>query len=595
MFKMTRLFLLCCLGLFGVAFADDSISASMQPFQVKVEPQNHSYIWVKFNIDNGYHLYQSKIKIVSTDKSSVKLGAAVMPDPITLPNVDPDKTNVYENKFAIQVPINDYANGQLDIQVNYQGCKGASLCLPEQVLNQSINLTTGLVIGSDKAKPTTPLISQDVKPDDLLSVSASSEQIAKFFGNSVFLVIAGFFALGLLIAFTPCVFPLLPILITVIAGKNISHKRSFVLAFSYILGGAVLYAAAGVVAASVGQSISVWFQTWWVSAILAVLFIIFALSLFGLFEIQLPAVIQQRLNNSVNKTSGGSIVGAFIIGGLSNLILSPCVTAPLAGALIYISTTGNQILGGVALFALGLGSGVPLLIIAVFGKKLLPKSGSWMLITKQVLGLIMLAMAGYMISKIFIGFDDVIVIIWSAISIIKLGRNIKVLNNPKIAKIAVSFVLIVAVGVYKYTSDIKMRAVDEKFISVTTVAEFDQQLALAKERHQPVILDFYANWCSACKELDLRTFSNQQVQDKFKQYAMIRVDVTRNSSDIQALQNRYGIFALPTILMISPDGTEVSNLHTYGFIPSNEFLAKLEQFDQSNAALQCGVNQTIKC
>lgn len=590
MFKIVRIFIINIL-LIGFAYADSSL-VGFQAFQVKIEPQNHEYVWVKFTIEAEYHLYQSKIKISSTDDSRVKLGSPVFPDPIVLPSAEADKTNVYEKQVSIQVPITEYADGNLQIKVNYQGCKGSTLCLPEQQIVESINLATGVVTGQDSIQNTT-LAKDDTT--QLLSSTATTEQIASYFAKSSFLVVISFFALGLLIAFTPCVFPLLPILITVIAGKNISHKRSFMLAFSYILGGAFVYAIAGIIAASLGHSISVWFQTWWVSVILAVLFAIFALSMFGLFDIKLPVAIQQKLNSSVNNAQGGSIIGSFVIGGLSNLILSPCVTAPLAGALVYISTTGNQLLGGLALFALGFGSGIPLLIIAVFGKKLLPKSGSWMLITKQVLGLIMLGMTGYMISKVISGYDDVIAIIWSSITIVMLGSNIKQLNNPKIAKFAVGLVVLIAIGAYKYTSDQKMKLVDEKFISVTTVSALDEQLAIAKSKNQPIILDFYANWCSACKELDLRTFSNPDVQNHFAKYSMIRVDVTYNSNDVQIMQNRYGIFALPSLIMLNPDGSIVKNLQTYGFITSNDLLNKLHEFDQLNNVLRCGNNQLAKC
>ncbi len=570
MLKFIKLIVLNLL-LIACSYADNSLAA-FQAFQVKVESQNQNYMWVKFTIAQDYHLYQNKIKLIALDDSSVKLGKPVFPDPLIIATPESNSVSIYEKQLDIQLPISNYGNGNLHIKINYQGCKGTTLCLPEQQLIESINLTTGTILSDADTNQTQP-------SNELLSSSATTTQIANYFGQSSIWVIISFFALGLLIAFTPCVFPLLPILITVIAGKNISAKRSFILAFSYILGGGVIYALAGVLAASLGHSVSAWFQTWWVSAILALLFTLFALSLFGLFEIRLPHVIQQKLNNSVSSAKGGSIIGSFIIGGLSNLILSPCVTAPLAGALVYISTTGNQLLGGLALFALGFGSGIPLLIIAVFGKKLLPKTGSWMQITKQVLGLIMLGMTAYMISKIISGFDDLIVIIWISISLIILGTNIKRLKNPKIAKLGVGFVLILAIGSYKYTSLQKEQLVHDNFINVTSTTELDQQLAIAKSQKQAVILDFYANWCSACKEMDLRTFSNQTIQEKFNKYRMIRIDVTHNTSDIKAIQNRFGIFALPSLIMLNQDGTIAKDLQTYGFVNSSELLSKLAQFE----------------
>ncbi|RTK98094.1 MAG: protein-disulfide reductase DsbD [Proteobacteria bacterium] len=571
------------LGLLFIAQAcamDSLVDA--QAFALKIESQNHNYMWVKFNIADGYHLYQSKIKIVSAEDSDVKLGVPVLPDAKIVPNDDHNLTAIYENSVAIQVPIIDYASGKLTLDINYQGCKGNSLCLPEQHQHEKIDLNSGVV--SNTASPVTnPMVNDNVS----VSITDSGYN---YFMQSSWLVIVSFFSLGLLIAFTPCVFPLLPVLIGIVAGNNISTKRSFILALSYILGGAVVYAIAGVLAAVIGHSVSAWFQGVWISVFLALLFAIFALSLFGWFELRIPVVIQQRLNNSVNNKRSGSILGSFIIGGLSNLILSPCVTAPLAGALVYISTTGDKLLGGFALFALGFGSGIPLLIIAVFGKRFLPKSGNWMLVTKQMLGLIMLAMAAYMISKIVSGYDDLIIIIFTSISLIILGGNIDKLRQPKVAKILIGIVVLTALGLYKYRSDQTMHLVDEQFVTVTTVSELEQKLHEAQLKHQPVILDFYANWCSACKELDLRTFSDPAIQNHFRKYAMIRVNVTQNTPDIQIMQQRYGIFALPTLLMLDSSGRPIQNLQTYGFINRNELLPKLEQFEKVQQSLQCGTS-----
>lgn len=589
MLLVVRLFIIC-LSILGcnVANAENAFNG-LQPFHVKIESQNQSYFWVKFTIADDYHLYQSKINIVTNPDSAVTISEPELPDPIILPNVEASKSKIYEHELAIQVPISNYASGKLDLAISFQGCKGTTLCLPEQTINEKIDLTTGKSsIVADKPVDT----DKGVAPTEI-NLSSNTNDIASYFNNSIAVVIGSFFALGLLIAFTPCVFPLLPILITVIAGDNISQRRSLGLAFSYILGGAVVYAAAGVLAAAIGHSIAIWFQSWWISLILALLFATFALSMFGVFEIQLPAALQQRLNNSVNKTKGGSLIGSFIIGGLSNLILSPCVTAPLAGALVYISTTGNQVLGGFALFALGFGSGLPLLIIAVFGKKFLPKSGSWMLVTKQILGLIMLAMTGYMISKVLSGYDDVIVIIWSLIAVLMLGRHIKFFAHPRMSKIAVALVFFIAIVAYKHTSDLKMQDVDQHFTTVSTVSELDQQLLKARMNKMPVVLDYYANWCSACKEMDLRTFSNKDIQQHFSKYAMIRVDVTNNTADVQQMQERYSIIALPSLVLLDGNGNQIQQLKSYGFITSNELMNKFNSFDQIINTTHC--DQFAKC
>lgn len=401
----------------------------------------------------------------------------------------------------------------------------------------------------------------------------------KIIASQPLLTIGGFFVAGLLLAFTPCVFPLLPVLLALIAGKNISSRRSILLAASYVVGGAVIYAIAGIIVAQLGSSTLRWLQDWWVSLFLAGVFIFFAILLLGKFTIQLPTNIRNKLDKWVHHYTNGSVAGAFVAGGLAILILSPCVTPPLAGALVYIAATGNILLGGGALFALGIGSGIPLLLIAVFGKNILPQSGYWLNISKQLLALLMLGVAAYLISKIAYGYDEFIALCWIIVVLVVLGSNLNYFRKPWRARLSIAFLIALVILLNSYWDRQKIKQVDAKFIWVSTVSQLEQQLQQAKLQHKPVLLDFYASWCSACKELDIRTFSNPDVQNYFKAYAMIRVDVTNNNSEVQALQNRYGIFALPTMIILDQNNLPINGLQTYGFINSHDLLVKLQKIE----------------
>ncbi len=569
-----------------LAFAADYLP-SWQAFQVKLDSAGEkNALWVKFNIAPEYHLYQNKIKIQSASDSSVILGDPVWPDPLLIKSPDLGTFKVYEGKVAIRVPILKRGDGKLKAQINFQGCKGLDLCFPEQQVVQELDLdhpelaTNNTQAQLDASKTDEASAGEQSFWSKVFSGEVDSNTISALFAANQVLVIAGFFMLGLLIAFTPCVFPLLPVLIGVISGQNVSTKRSFSLALSYILGGALTYAVAGVVAAGLGYSLSSFLQASWLSITLSVLFFVFALSMFGAFNLQLPSSIQNKLNQVVNKRNQRSLLSAFIIGGVSNLILSPCVTAPLAGALIYISTTGDRVLGGSALFALGLGSGIPLLIIAVMGKKFLPKSGNWMIAVKYFLGYLMLLMAIYMLSKVVssnisnglltaLG----LALCWQLISA-WLTKIYQVrLQSVRLRAMGFIVASIAGASVMLFSPQ---ALVESRFQVVTSNSELQQALTQAEQQNKPVLLDYYASWCVACKEMDLRTFSDPAVAKLMDKYALIRIDVSKNSTEIQSLQQRYKVLAPPSIVFLDNKGTQLNNYNVTGFISSNQLISNLE-------------------
>ena len=586
-----------------LAFAADYLP-SWQAFQVKLDSAGEkNALWVKFNIAPEYHLYQNKIKIQSASDSSVVLGDPVWPDPVLMKSPDLGTFKVYEGKVAIRVPILKRGDGKLKAQINFQGCKGLDLCFPEQQVVQELDLDhPELAVNNTQAQMDTSKINDASTTEQsfwskVFSGEVDSNTISALFAANQVLVIAGFFMLGLLIAFTPCVFPLLPVLIGVISGQNVSTKRSFSLALSYILGGALTYAVAGVVAAGLGYSLSSFLQASWLSITLSVLFFVFALSMFGAFNLQLPSSIQNKLNQVVNKRNQRSLLSAFIIGGVSNLILSPCVTAPLAGALIYISTTGDRVLGGSALFALGLGSGIPLLIIAVMGKKFLPKSGNWMIAVKYFLGYLMLLMAIYMLSKVVssnisnglltaLG----LALCWQLISAWLTKIYQARLQSVRLRAMGFIAASIAGASVMLFSPH---ALVESRFQLVTSNSELQQALSQAQQQNKPVLLDYYASWCVACKEMDLRTFSDPAVAKLMDKYALIRIDVSKNSTEIQSLQQRYKVLAPPSIVFLDNKGTQLNNYNVTGFISSNQLISNLE--GASSGAGDCIASANKTC
>ena len=591
--------------LFVVKFASATDFLPLwQAFQVKVAPENHQIIWVKFDIAPEYHVYQDKINIVNLPNSGVKLGKPILPDPVILHSKDIGDFKVYENKLALEVPITSYGNGELKLQINYQGCKGLDLCFPEQKTTLMLDLNkpsqpAQIYTPTELNKPNTAINpTNKTSLAQLWNLNGSANAVSAFFSNSPLLVVCGFFILGLLIAFTPCVFPLFPILLGVISGAKINTRRSFILALSYILGGAVTYAIAGVIAAAIGFSFATALQADWISWVLAVVFMLFALSLFDLYSLQLPLNLQNKLNQMVGSRNNGSLFGAFMIGGVSNLILSPCVTAPLAGALIYISSSGNLALGGLALFALGFGSGIPLLVIAVFGKHWLPKSGNWMVVVKKLLGIVMLAMAFYVISKVLIeAAVSYLILIWILISCGVILPALLVHYSWKLKTISIGLINLLIIGFFIGSGKLSMSnhasSISQQFTVVTTPAELDLQLANAKKNNQPILLDYYAKWCLACKEMDIDTFTNPKVIDLLKNYHIIRVDVTANNSDTLQMQRQYQVIASPSLVFLRANGTQLSDYNVTGFINSHQLSMSLQAVLVKSSAVnqECGAKK----
>jgi thiol:disulfide interchange protein DsbD len=353
-------------------------------------------------------------------------------------------------------------------------------------------------------------------------------------------LLVSFFILGLAMALTPCVLPMLPIMSSVIFGsknerhRNVSKLRSSMLALSYVLGMAIMYSVAGMITAALGANIQVWLQNPWVLGAFALLLLALAASLFGFYELRLPQALHNKIDRIAGKQEGGSVVGAFMLGAISTLIASPCVTAPLAGVLAFIAQTGSIPLGGILLFVMALGMGLPLMLFAIGARGLLPKAGAWMTIVQRIFGVLLIGLAVWVASPIF--------------------TNSKTSSNETMHQLESGLV----------------------FQRVATSAQLEAVLIQAKQKRQPALLDFYADWCVTCKEMELLTFSDEKVKAALSTYLLIQVDVTKNTVEHQRILKQYALFGPPAILFFDANGEEKLSRRVIGFMKAERFLERLQ-------------------
>ncbi|NOS97254.1 MAG: protein-disulfide reductase DsbD, partial [Methylotenera sp.] len=436
--------------------------------------------------------------------------------------------------------------------------------------------------------------------------------------GNLWLVIAGFFAAGLLLSLTPCVLPMIPILSSIIVGSQSqavkpSKLHAFGLSVAYVLGMALSYTLAGIAAGLSGDLLSQSLQNAWVLGATALIFIALAFSMFGFYELKLPQSFEDKMLNTSNKLKGGHFLGVFVMGALSALIVSPCVAAPLAGALIYIGQTHNVLLGGVGLFALAIGMGMPLLLIGASAGSLLPKTGNWMNAVRNFFGVLMLGMAIWLISPVIPA--SIQLALWSALLIVTAVYHNALDNLPAHASSAAKLgkgtaVILLMVGValligalsgaksaFQPLSNFSVGTASQQksmpalnFTRVASIAELEQKLAQTKG--QPVMLDFYADWCVACKELEELTFSDPKVQQQLKNTTLLQVDVTANSEEDKALLKRFGLFGPPGIAFFNGHGKEMASLKTVGFQNADRFSATLSKRDSCIMAPQSNETTT---
>ena len=580
--------------LFSLAQAQEFLDPAVA-FKPTARALDAQTIEVGFEIAKGYYLYRDKFKF-AVEGDTVTLGTPVFPRGKEKIDENFGKVEVFYKNVAIRLPVQRNASGVLPLKLNVtsQGCADAGVCYPPQTQMVSVELPAP---GSVPDAPGAPVAAMESTAGLAVDGDESGTIAATLKNAGFWASLAFFFIAGLGLSLTPCVFPMIPILSGIIAGQGhkASHARGFALSLAYVLGMALTYAAVGVAAGLSGTLISAALQNPWVLGAFALVFVVLSFSMFGFYELQLPTALQSKLSEESGHLQGGRGLGVFAMGALSALIVGPCVAAPLAGALLYIGQTGDAVLGGTALFVMALGMGMPLIAVGVAGGSLLPKTGPWMEGVKKGFGVLLLATALWLISPVIpalaqmLGWAALFIIpaiylhaldplpprakgwqrFWKGIGIVMLLTGAALLagalagNRDPLQPLA---------GLRGQALAAEARKLP--FEPVRSVAELDNRLAAV---NRPVMLDFYADWCVSCKEMERFTFADPAVQAKLAGFTLLKADVTANTPEDKALLARFGLFGPPGIIFFSPGGKEIAGLRVIGYQKAAVFMKQLER------------------
>jgi thiol:disulfide interchange protein DsbD len=550
-------------------------------------------VTLRVTIADGYYLYRNKTALRLEAGSPRVLGELEMP--AGEPHEDEyfGKQRVFRGVVELGAKLG--GSGAFLLLMQYQGCADAGLCYPPQLKTFAFDASGALHI--PPAPSDAELARLEAAPEPAPADAPEQDRLAGVIGSgSLALVIGVFFLAGLALTFTPCVLPMIPILSGIIAGEGAraTPMRAFMVSLTYVLAMAATYTLAGVLAGLFGQNLQAALQAPWVLASFALVFVVLSFSMFGYYELQMPSAVQTWLTKVSNSQRGGTFVGAGVMGVLSALIVGPCVTAPLVGALVYIGQSGDPVRGGIALFALSLGMGVPLLLVGTSLGGLLPRAGGWMDTVKQAFGVLLLAVALWFARTLIPA--GVVMLGWGLLAIgfaTLLGVFEAAPRGIAQAKRALALLVLVwglaiVVGAASGGRDplnplTGLRAGGDAqdhalaFRRIKTVDELDAALAQAQAEGRPVLLDFYADWCVACKEMEAYTFSTAQVQSALEGVVLLQADVTANDAADRALLARFGLFGPPTTILFGADGQEIAAARAVGFVAADDYAARLSR------------------
>ena len=577
----------CMLGL-GVATAnaEDEFLSPEKAFQVSARLVDPQTIEVSFQIAEGYYLYRERL--------GFKADGAFLGEP-AIPRgkikFDPNfekEVETYRQQLIVQIPVK--GNEAFTLKVASQGCSDKGLCYAP--MESTIKLTS---------RPMTNVVGSRAS-DSSLSSSTISQQSEEDGGRirsslasgKLSLILPLFFLLGLGLSLTPCVLPMVPILSFIIVGEGpqTSRQRGFILSLAYAMGMAIVYTALGITAGLIGEGLAASLQKPWVLSMFALLIAIMSLAMFDVYQLQVPSSLQLLLTRLSERQKSGKLLGVFIMGALSALIVGPCVAAPLAGALVYISQTKNVVIGGSALFVMALGMSVPLLLLGLSAGALLPRAGQWMKVVKPLFGVLMLALALWMVASLIPSW--LMMAGWGSLGIaygVFILRSAQLNWLPKI--LGVAFVLLggvqwlgIATGSHDAFAPLANLRGEQthktNFRRIKTVEELDQ--VLASTGGKPVMLDFYADWCVSCIEMEKLTFTETKVSSVMNDLLLLQADVTANTAEDKALLKRFGLFGPPGIIFFDHKGKEISAARVIGFKTPDQFLQRLQQV-QSESTL----------
>jgi thiol:disulfide interchange protein DsbD len=569
---------------------EDELLPAEQAFQFFATVKDANTLHVNWEIAKGYYLYREKIQFELTNAEGNQLGAYAIPRGTPKHDEAFGQVETFYNELGFDLPIirTNSSTNTIALQASYQGCADRGVCYPPMTKKIDLELPIAQNITQIADTKTTPALSEQ----DQIVQSLQQDSLA--------MTLLSFFGFGLLLSMTPCIFPMIPILSGIIVGhgNHITTARAFFLSLSYVVASAFTYTVFGILAALFGSNLQTTFQQPWIVGLFSVIFVLLSLSMFGFYDLELPNSLKAKLHNSSEKHRDGSLWGAAIMGALSSLIVGPCVAAPLAGALIFIGQSGSALLGGSALFAMGLGMGVPLLLLGASAGKLLPKAGTWLYSTKAVFGVIMLAVAVWMLSRILP--PSITILLWAMLLILPaiylsaidpLPVNSsgwrKLWKGLGLIMLAYGLLLLIgfSMGNNNPLKPLQGFAVNNAqateqglaFEKVASLSALEVRIKQASAKHQPVMLDFYADWCISCKEMEAYTFTDPKVQQALSGFILLQADVTKNSDDDKALLAKFNLIGPPAILFFGSNTQEKTAHRVIGYQDAETFINTLQQ------------------
>jgi thiol:disulfide interchange protein DsbD len=595
-------------GTFGGANADFlPVDEAFEPILTAIDGNN---VEVAIRVTDGYYLYKDKIS-VKADSEVAQAGTLDLPPGEMKTDQYFGEMEVYHGDVFGKLSIARATPEAMDLnlELRYQGCADGGICYPPVTRMLSVSLPEATAVSALAAASA---------PASAAPISEQAKLARIISGSSLLVVIGTFFGAGLLLAFTPCVLPMVPILSGIIAGegKDVSASRGFTLALSYVMGMALVYTAAGVAAAAAGLQLQATFNQPWILAVFSGLFVILAAGMFGMYDLQMPSAIQSRLANVSSSQRSGTAIGAFVMGAISSLIVTACVAPALIAALTVMAQTGDMVRGGMALFAMSMGMGAPLLAVGAAQGKLLPSAGPWMVAVKNAFGFMMLGLAIWMMSRVMPG--EVTLALWGILifmsGVYMGGLTTLTPESPGMQKfgkgaglLAVIYGAVLLVGSLAGSNSLLRplealnvgggggtAAVAEhrglQFQRIKTTADLDAAVAQAASSGKSAMLDFYADWCVSCIEMEEFTFTDSEVQNALSNTVLLQADVTLNDDEDQALLKRFGVFGPPTIIFFGTDGVQRHGYEVVGYMKAKDF-ANHVRMATGNAASLSANNQ----
>lgn len=555
-------------------------------FKLKATALDSTTLILDWQIKKGYFLYQKKINISNKPESNIHLGKIILPAATTKTTAQGQRIEIFRDALSLTVPVLGEKPGETTLNVYFQGCSDEGFCYPPQQNNIQLTIDSKLAL-IDASMENQALPAATKHP-------SQRSELEQLFSNCNWgFIILSFFGFGLLLAFTPCVLPMIPVLSGIIVGHgaDLTTRKAFFLSLSYVLSMSVTYSLIGAVIAFMGNNLQIAMQSTWAIGLFSLLFILLALSMFDVYELRLPVSFQSKIANITRSQSGGHYISAAIMGCLSILILSPCVTAPLIGALGYIAHEGSISLGILSLFFLGLGMGTPLLLIGTSAGKLLPRAGQWMNEVKSFFGVMLLAVAIYLLSRLLPAV--VTMTLWACLLIfsgIFLGALSKAKShlekfNQGAGLILMVYGFLILMGaseghnnpilpLKQELSSSRLVNTEHK-ITVTTLDDAQTVLTRAKSEGNAVFMDFYADWCTSCKDIAATTLQNPHVEMALDKFVVLTVDLSANNAQSHELLTYFKVVAPPAFLFFNAQGHELDELRIVGHVSSDTLLKKL--------------------